>query len=45
VGGLGRGSLVTGDPGGYVKKSLDAGIPPFGGPCRQETRYAGGLVY
>jgi hypothetical protein len=41
-GGSGEGSLVAGDPKGYVKKSLDAGIPPCGDPCRQETRNAGG---
>jgi hypothetical protein len=41
VGGLG-GSIVTGDPGGYVEVS-GCGHPSLRGPlCRRETRYVGG---
>jgi hypothetical protein len=45
-GGPGR-SLVTGDPGGYVKKVSGCGHPSLRRPlCRQETPHAGErLVY
>jgi hypothetical protein len=36
------GILVTGDPGGYVKKFYVRKHPSLRGPhCRRETRYAG----